>query len=115
MTDRRERDPLLYARFLECPTCKRVSFPVDAEWLDDELVLATYPAICSHCFTVTAVIDVRELILDKAFTDPELFLTGRRCAGQNRRHRRCRAWAKPGSVFCPAHDDVPAVKGVSGD
>jgi hypothetical protein len=99
----RQRDPLLHARFLECGGCGRVSFPVDAEWLDDELILATYPGVCPHARTVTAVIEAREVIVAQAFRDPELYLPGRRCAGQNRRGRRCRAFALPGSVFCAAH------------
>ncbi len=110
MSDQRERDPLLYARFLECPVCKRVSFPVDAEWLDDELILATYPGVCSHSRTVTAVIEVRQLVIDKAFVDTELYLPGRRCIGFTIRGRRCRAFAQPGSDFCAAHP-VYAEKG----
>lgn len=114
MTGRpRQRDPLLYARFLECRVCKRVSFPVDAEWLDGELILATYPGVCSHLRTVTAVMGVRELVIDTAFADTELYLPGRRCASRNRLGRRCRAYANPGSCFCPAH--VPAVRGARGD
>ncbi len=104
-----KRDPLLFARFLECPVCLRVSFPVDAGWLDDELILATYPSTCSHCSIVTAVITVRELVIDTAFAETERFLPGRRCAGHNRRRRRCGAYARPGSDFCPAHD-VPPVR-----
>jgi len=103
MTYQRERDPLIYARFLGCPVCKRVSFPVDAEWLDDELILATYPSACSHRSTVTAVIEVRGLVIDTAFAETERFLPGRRCAGFTTRGHRCRAFARPGSDFCSAH------------
>lgn len=103
MSDLRERDPLLHARFLVCRECGRVTFPVDAGWLDDELIVATYPGVCSHTRTVTAVIDVRDVIIAQAFVDPELYLPGRHCAGRNRRGRRCGAYASPGSEFCAAH------------
>jgi hypothetical protein len=103
MSNLRERDPLLHARFLECRVCRRVSFPVDAGWLDDELIVATYPGVCSHARTVTAVVEVRDVIIAQAFVDPELYLPGRRCAGRNRRGRRCGAYASPGSEFCADH------------
>ncbi len=103
MSQQRQRDPLLYARFLKCATCHRVSFPTDAEWLDDELILATYPAACPHAPTITVVIEVRELIVAMAGIDTEKYLPRRRCAGTTTRGRSCRAFAQPGSDFCAAH------------
>jgi hypothetical protein len=99
----RAQDPLLYARFVACATCGQVSYPVDAEWLDSDFLLATYPAACSHVRSFTAVMEVRELIVTTAAADTERFLPRRRCAGHNRFRRPCRAYARPGSDFCAAH------------
>ncbi len=114
MNHQDQRDALLYARFLDCSECKKVSFPIDAEWLDSELILVTYPAICPHMNAITAVVEARELIIATAAADPERYLPGRRCAGRNRRGRHCRAYAKPGSDFCIAHDES-AVRGAPGE
>lgn len=101
------RDPLVCARFLQCGTCRQARFPVDATWIDDELILATYPRTCQHFGTVTMLIDVREVIVATADVDPARYLPGRRCAGLAASGHWCRAFAVPGSDFCAAHPIQP--------
>lgn len=41
-------DPLVAAGRLACRICGALAYPIDAEWLGDDLVLATFPARCEH-------------------------------------------------------------------
>jgi hypothetical protein len=52
---------------------------------------------------MTMVVEVLRAFVNTVDIDPELRLPGRRCAGTTTRRRRCRAYAAPGSEFCPAH------------
>jgi hypothetical protein len=99
--DRPDQDPILRAGFIRCGACGRAAFPVDAEWAGIGLILASYPAPCSHARAVTMIMDPGALATPGI--DPARYLAGRRCAGLNRRRRPCGAHASPGSDYCAAH------------
>ncbi|MGA2831037.1 MAG: hypothetical protein ABSF03_33550 [Streptosporangiaceae bacterium] len=110
MTYYLEHDPILRAGFARCTGCGRINFPVDADWLPGGLILASYPAMCSHhARGAVMIVDPATLPerdpgfdLDRYFT-LELYLPGRRCAGSARSGRRCRSPAQPGSEYCAKH------------
>jgi hypothetical protein len=97
-----DQDPILCAGFIRCGTCGRAAFPVDAEWAGIGLILASYPAPCSHAHGVTMIVDPGGLAT--AGVDRARYVAGRRCAGLNRRRRPCGAYASPGSDYCIAHE-----------
>jgi hypothetical protein len=41
-------DPILIAGYTRCNTCGQAAYPSDAEWLDDDHILAAYPPGCGH-------------------------------------------------------------------
>ncbi len=98
-----ERDPIVQAGAMCCPGCGRVAFPTDAVRLDDALIIATYPRPCCHVHGGTIVLDVYDLPAVPVGPLLSEYVPGRRCAGQNRLGRPCRAYADPGSDFCHAH------------
>jgi hypothetical protein len=94
------------ASLAQCHQCRHAAFPIDATWLDDRLILASYPQVCAHVpadtrLTCTGCESERPLL-----PNPGLLLSGRRCAGRNRRGRPCQEWALPGSLFCYWHPGV---------
>ena len=105
-----EHDPILRAGFARCTRCSRIVFPVDADWLPGGLILASYPAVCSHAARgAVMIVDPATLPerdpgfeLERYFA-LELYLPGRRCAGSTRYGRRCRSPARPGSEYCAMH------------
>jgi hypothetical protein len=104
-------DALLYASLRQCLQCGRAGYGTDAVWLDDDLILASYPRSCVHVHAAVVVVDVDRVLLEIP-DDVELRLPGRRCAGRNRRNAPCRAPAEPGSAFCRWHE--PASRGGRG-
>jgi hypothetical protein len=46
MTSR--RDPLPAAGVIWCAKCRQETWPADATWLDDDLLLATFPEGCHN-------------------------------------------------------------------
>jgi hypothetical protein len=101
-------DSILFAGLASCPMCGRMAYPSDASWLDDRLIVATFPAPCAHSAARIVVIDPGQL--PPTSGDPSLHLPGRRCAGRTRRSGRpCRAYAEVGSDFCNLHSlaDTP--------
>lgn len=109
MTYGPEHDPILRAGVARCTRCSRIVFPVDAGWLPGGLILASYPAVCTHARGTVMIVDPAALPerdpgfdLERYFT-LELYLPGRRCAGRNRYGRPCRSPAQPGSEYCPKH------------
>lgn len=104
-----DRDPILLAGVARCPRCRRVAFPVDAAWLDGTSILVTYAKPCSHLPGLTIVLIARDLVVPGF--DWSRWVSGRRCAGRNRRGRPCGSYATAGSDFCHVHGAVPAPKG----
>ena len=100
-------DALTAAGLRQCPRCRRAAFPVDATWLDDRLILASFPRICAHI--PAGVVSVCTCCIEEnpehyRPADAGLLLTGRRCAGRNRHQAPCRATAVPGSLYCHWHE-----------
>lgn len=109
MTSRAGHDPILRAGFARCPRCSRIGLPVDADWLPGGLILASYPAVCSHARGAVMIVEPGTVperdpgfALERYFA-LELYLPGRRCAGRTRSGRQCRSPAQPGSEYCPKH------------
>jgi len=102
-------DALLYASLARCPLCGRAAFAVDAIWLDDQQILASYSRICVHVPAVVLTVTADEVEHpEESGVDVELLLSGRRCVGRNRHGAACGAPAAPGSLFCCWHE--PAQK-----
>ena len=105
-----EHDPILRAGYARCTRCDRINFPVEAEWLTDDLLLAIYPPVCGHATRGVMVVVTPGALPER---DPgfdleryfalDLYLPGRRCAGSTRSGRRCRSPAQPGSEYCQQH------------
>jgi hypothetical protein len=95
-------DPILCAGARQCMICGAVGFPLDAEWIDDIMILVSYEGACRHARAATVIVDTMSIT---AGSDIDLtrYVRGRRCAGRTRRGRPCRAYARPGSDFCGAH------------
>lgn len=91
--------------------CGLMAYPIDATWLENGLILAAYPAVCSHTRPVVAIVDPADEM--PGDITPEKYLPGRRCAGTNRRRRPCRGRARAGSGYCHAHQDDE--RGARGD
>ena len=53
----RAEDPLRAAGLWQCRRCKRAEYPNDAAWLDEYLILASYPSVCAHMPAVSLVLD----------------------------------------------------------
>jgi hypothetical protein len=100
-----DHDPITCAGAVQCLTCFAVGFPLDAEWIDPELLLVTYEAPCRHMKSLTEIVDPADI----TWTDLELakYVRGRRCADRNARGRPCRSYARPGSDFCWMHQAQP--------
>jgi hypothetical protein len=94
-------DPILRAGLTRCRDCGRIAYPTDAVFLDGDLILVTYAMACEHMPSGTAVIDMATIPV--IAVDPNDWLSGRRCAGRTVKGRQCRAYARPGSLFCAAH------------
>ncbi len=99
-------DPIMVAGLACCPVCARVTYPSEASWLDDTLIIASFPASCGHSRARTAVIDPKQLPAMPG--DPCRYVSDRRCAGRTRAGRPCRGYAETGSDFCSVHGDAGA-------
>lgn len=109
MMPQADRDPILLAGVARCPRCGRVAFPTDAAWLDAASILVTYAPPCGHLRGPTIMLDARDLVLPGF--DWSRYVSGRRCAGRNRRGRPCGSYAAAGSDYCRTHGAVPPPKG----
>jgi hypothetical protein len=96
-------DPILHAGCIDCP-CGSRSWPVDAEWVSDGLLLATFvpehgPGCPHRGFP-------RVVLLDRGQDDQSVPPVDRprRCRGTAATTgQRCRARARPGSGYCAQH------------
>ena len=41
-------NPVHHAGYLTCPACGAPGWPTEAEWLDNDTLVATYEPSCSH-------------------------------------------------------------------
>lgn len=103
MTRSAEHDPIIQAGAIRCAACDRVAFPTDATRLDAALIIADYPAPCSHVIGGTVVIALDDLPAAPADPSLPLYVRGRHCAGRNRKGRPCGSYATPGSDYCRYH------------
>lgn len=99
-------DPILRAGARCCRGCHRVTFPTDAGALGGGWIIVSYPRLCEHLAAGMVLMDLSGI---PAGSRPALpgelarYVTGRRCAGQNRKGRPCGSYAAPGSDYCHAH------------
>lgn len=110
MTSDAERDPIVQAGALRCGECGCASFPTDAARLDAGLIIADYPAPCSHASGGVQVIDVVDLPAVPPEPSLSLYVRGRRCAGLNRQGQPCGSYARPGSEYCVHHPVVSTAR-----
>ena len=86
-----ESDALSAAGYLPCSECQIPSFPSDADWLADDLLIAHYSAGCVH------QVDVVRL------TVPSAMRVDMYCMGVTKSGRRCRIIVAFGEEFCAFH------------
>lgn len=41
-------DPVAHAGYLTCPICDAAGWPSEAEWLDDDRIVARFVPTCDH-------------------------------------------------------------------
>lgn len=97
-----ERDAILFAGVVRCGLCGRAGFPVDAGWLGDGLIIATYAAPCCHLRGGMVVMSPGVFPAGPE-ADWSRHVPGRRCAGRNRKGQPCRSYAQAGSDYCYAY------------
>lgn len=106
-------DALTAAGLRQCERCYRAAFPTDATWVNDRLILASFPRVCLHVPASTVLVCACCVVEQPEHyrpADAELLLPGRRCAGRNRRRRPCRAAAAPGSLYCCWHQPASQLR-----
>lgn len=92
-------DPLLAAGSVTCDTCRYQSFPSDATWLGDDLILATYPTGCTHIRTFTWLVK-----------DGHHVPRPPRCDATTKAGTWCRARPLPQQPYCYVHRAYVAEK-----
>lgn len=96
-------DPILAAGIIQCPRCKAIAFPTDAEWMDHAHILAAFPKPCGHVRGGDFLFDATQPATREPVADPSRYLAGRRCAGHRTDGKPCRAYATPGADYCTHH------------
>jgi hypothetical protein len=95
-------DPLLSAGFIVCARCQRRSYPADATWLDEDMLLVTWQPGCWHSRPHMQIVRPSQLEIDDT-PEPER----RPCKGTVRAGVRrglpCSKPAAPGSDYCQWH------------
>ena len=100
-----DHDPILISTSVTCGSCKTESWPVDAEWITDRLILASFdqahepgcPRRATACGTI--LID-----LDAAADEIPHVKRPRICKGETKAGTRCKNPAGKASSWCSAHD-----------
>lgn len=109
----RDDDPFLAAGRIACGSCRRESFPIAAEWINDTLILVTYdqshgPACSKQIACATVLLD-----LDADGGEVPYVPRPRMCRGVvragGREIRACRSLAAKGSAYCAHHDPARQV------
>jgi hypothetical protein len=49
-------DPVHHAGYLTCSVCDAPAWPIDATWLDDDSIVATYVPTCLHVVEQVTVV-----------------------------------------------------------
>jgi len=93
-------DPLIRAGIVHCGQCDQVAYAVDAEWVDETKLVATYPALCEHQTGGTWFVDVTRLQPLR----PKRGAHG--CTGRTRGGRPCGGWPVGGSDRCRWHAEA---------
>jgi hypothetical protein len=83
-------DPLLRAGIASCTRCGRVAYPVDAVWLDNGLILASFPKVCEHTHASVWIGDPRRLTRAPEWCHVRTRTTGERCRNRSRDGGPCR-------------------------
>lgn len=102
-------DPILWAGAIRCRACCRVAFPTDAGAFGGGWIIASYPRPCEHVpGGTTMLIDLRDVEMLEGTRPAPLdelaqYVSGRRCAGRNKKGHPCGSYAVPGSDYCRAH------------
>ena len=73
----RRPDPSISAGHVICPACAAVAYPSDACWLNDALVIATFPSVCTHVPEAMRVVSPVMLPLDRRCQ--AMTVAGNRC------------------------------------
>jgi len=87
-------DPLIHAGHVRCSTCRTASWPTDADWISETLILASYEAACEHATPHTWIVDAT------AGPDPAAALF---CSGRTATGALCRNKPRPGTTRCHWH------------
>jgi hypothetical protein len=99
-----DHDPLLVAGHIDCRGCGSRSYPTEAAWIGEDLILATYEVACEYDCGRRRDSGAVLLDLGSDQTVP-LVPRPRRCrAIASTTRRPCRAYAPPGSGYCFHHD-----------
>ena len=99
-----EPDPILRAGAVRCRACRRAAFPTDAGALGGGWIIATFPRPCEHVAGGTLLLDLRDGGRPAPLSELAQYVSGRRCAGRNKRGRPCGSYAVPGSDYCRQHE-----------
>lgn len=106
-------DPILAAGRIVCGSCRRESFPLAAEWVDDTLILVTFEQ--NHSPACSRQSDCGTVLVDLDADEPEVPYVPRprMCRGVVRSSsqavRPCKRLAGRGSAYCVIHDPARQV------
>lgn len=99
-------DPILRATSIICGGCKAESFPIDAEWVSDRLILVTYDnthePYCQRRNSSSTIVADMDAAADKTFMWPARPRVCRAMAATT--GKACRNPAGRGSAYCAQHD-----------
>lgn len=100
-----DHDPILVAGFNTCRGCGAKSYPTDADWVGEELILATFTTTCQPGCSRRR--DAARTVLLELGADPVIpeVQRPRLCrAIASTTGRQCRGYAQPGSGYCHTHN-----------
>lgn len=97
-------DPILAAGYITCHGCGAESYPIDAEWLSETLILATFTVECARDCPRRRDSGAVLLDLDGDQLVP-MVMRPRVCrAIASTTGRPCRGYAQAGSGYCHTHN-----------
>jgi hypothetical protein len=88
-------DPILRAGYLRCFECGRASYPGDAEWAGEGLIMASYAPACGHAGPQMILVNPALITLSETWCNAMALSTG----------ELCRKPAVGGTGFCRWHRD----------
>ena len=95
-------DPILWAHPIQCK-CGSESWPADATWVADGMILASYETVHNPGCPAPTVFGAVLLIRGSDCTLPAVQRPRRCRAIAVTTGQPCRAYARPGSAFCHTH------------